>query len=186
MWTPLCLCVFIFLFSRVHPAVCHRGSSKGAGRGRWRLLFRELHVRLFRGRGSGHGVVVRGGSSHPLGLKTGFWFLKNRNSVLYSYLNKTAFFFLQWNKDFYRCRKICSGISLNIYLYIVFHHHMAFPLPPLRAYLDENRTQPSFWRSSVSTVKAWVQSEQWDQCRGHEDWYPDVLFASTDPAALLL
>lgn len=53
----------------------------------------------------------------------------------------------------------------------------------MRAYLDKNRTQPSFWWSSVSSVKAWVQSEQWDQCRGHEDWYPDILFAST---ALLL
>lgn len=91
LWTPLFLC--LFFPPRVHPAVCHRGGSKGAGRGRWRLLFRELHVRLFRGRGSGHGVVMRGRSYHPPGLETDFWFLKNRNSVLYSYLNKTAFFF---------------------------------------------------------------------------------------------
>lgn len=117
---------------RVHPAVCHRRGSKGARRGRRRLLFRELHVRLFRGRGSGHGVVVRGAvpwDGHELNrllvreeqkLSSIFIF---KQDCFWVFL---GFFFLQSNKDFYHCRKICSVILLNIYLCIGFQHHMPF------------------------------------------------------------
>lgn len=68
---PLChvtvvrLLPSLSVFFRVHPEICHRGGSKGAGGGRGRLLLRELHVRLFGGRGSGHGVVVKGGDPVP-------------------------------------------------------------------------------------------------------------------------
>lgn len=112
LWLWLCVSF------RVHPAVRNRGGSQGAGGGRRELLLRELHVRLFRGRGPGHGVVVGGAcpsyfpGPSPFSQQTRLLF-SWRRSALYSYLNKKIF--LQWHKDFYCCKgekkKICSGMS---------------------------------------------------------------------------
>ena len=49
---------FSSLPPRIHPEICNRRSTKGAGRRHRRQLVRELHVRLLGGRSSGHGVVV--------------------------------------------------------------------------------------------------------------------------------
>lgn len=110
---------------RVHPEVRHGGGAKGAGGRRRRLIFWELHVRLFGGRGSGYGVVVKVEPPSPHSRLS--FPKKSRNSVLYSYLNKTIF--LQQHKDFYCYTRICSMILQNIHSYLGSHCHLPF-LPP--------------------------------------------------------
>lgn len=110
---------------RVHPEVRHGGGAKGAGGRRRRLIFWELHVRLFGGRGSGYGVVVKVEPPSPHSRLS--FPKKSRNSVLYSYLNETIF--LQQHKDFYCYTRICSMILQNIHSYLGSHCHLPF-LPP--------------------------------------------------------
>lgn len=63
----LCLMTLspFFLLHRVHPEICNRGGSEGAGGGGWWLFIWKLHVWFLRRRGPGHGVVVKGGLPHP-------------------------------------------------------------------------------------------------------------------------
>lgn len=76
---PIHLFLSLFLF-RIHPEICNRGGSEGAGGRSGRLLFRKLHVWLFRGRSSGHGVVVKGDSFSPLPQRL-YYFLTMRSRL---------------------------------------------------------------------------------------------------------
>lgn len=111
-------------FFRVHPKVCHGGGSKGAGGGRGRLLLRELHVRLFGGRGSGHGVVVKGGRPRPPSPHNRLLFPKEQKlSTIFIFKQDN---FLQRHKDFYCDTRICSMILQNINSYLGSHDHLPF------------------------------------------------------------
>lgn len=123
---------------RVHPEVRHGGGAKGAGGRRRRLIFWELHVRLFGGRGSGYGVVVKVEPPSPHSRLS--FPKKSRNSVLYSYLNKTIF--LQQHKDFYRYTRICRMILQNIHSYLGSHCHLPF-FPPSSSSSSSSSPPPS-------------------------------------------
>lgn len=96
---------------RVHPEVCYRGGSKRAGRRRGRLFFGELHVGLFRGWGSGHGVVVKG-EILPSSPHNRLPFPKEQKLRTIFIFKQD--YFLQQHEDFYCYMRICSMILQNI------------------------------------------------------------------------
>lgn len=138
---------------RVHPEVRYRGGSKRAGGRRGRLFFWELHVRLFGGWGSGHGVVVKGEILPPSP--------HNRLSFPKEQKLRTIFIFkqdnfLQQHEDFYCYTRICSMILQNINPYLGIHDHLPLlpPLYPDGACLDQRGVH----HSSPWYVVAWVEA----------------------------
>ena len=83
----------------------------------------------------------------PVHLSTDWHFLKSRNSILYSYLNKTIF--LQHHKDFY-CYKRNLQYDIAEYLLLFRNSWPPAPSPPLhpnRACIDQKGAQLSIPRS---------------------------------------
>lgn len=117
--SPMCV------FFRVHPEVRHRGGSKGTGGEGGRLLFRELHVRLFGGRGSGHGVVVKGAILFLSAHNRQSFPKEQKLSAIFIFKQDT---FLQQHKDFYCYTRICSMILQNINPYLGVQDHLPIAL----------------------------------------------------------
>lgn len=90
---------------------------------------------------------------------TDFWFPKNRNSVLYSYLNKTVFFFVCFftvKQGFLSLQKdLQCDIAEYLPLYRVPASHALHPGDTVWMRSEH----VSFW-SSLSSVRTQVQAEQ--------------------------
>lgn len=122
---------FPSLCSRVSPKVCDRGGSKGAGGGRWLLVW-EFHVWLLWGWGSGHGVVVKGWqppSPHPHELsfpkeqkQTIIFIFKQGNC----FITKQTRIFMDYMYEKWRCEMSVSPSSR----YSLLLTHSPLPTPP--------------------------------------------------------
>lgn len=118
--SPLCV------FFRVHPEVRHRGGSQGAGGETGRLLFWELHVGLFGGRGSGHGVVVKGAVQFPSAHNRQSFPKEQKLSAIFIF--KREQFFYSNARIFIATQGFAVWYCKNINPYLGIHAHLS-PLP---------------------------------------------------------